>query len=516
MMRSVLEYLEASASHRPESIAVVDESGDHSYRELLEASRSAGSSLASEGIEGRPVMIVGEKGFSLLAAMFGVLFAGGYYVPVDPGMPADRMRSIFACLREPLVIADCDSASSCGEKLPESRVLLLESLFSDVANDELLEPIRSRRVDANPAYVLFTSGSTGTPKGVVVSHRAIISFIDSFVETFAFTDADRVANQAPFDFDVSVKDIYGSLASGATLVIIPRRLFSAPAALADFLETQRVTVMTWAVSALCLMTTLHALDGHDFSSVRAVLFSGEVMPLRHLRQWMDSLPQAEFVNLYGPTEITCNCTYHVVERSRTYPGQIPLGIPFPNREVLLLSDDGTLATKPGEVGEICVRGSSLASGYVGMPPSASAAFTQNPCNPLFVDPIYRTGDYAAISEDGELFFRGRRDNQIKYQGHRIELEEIDRAAERVAGVSMCRSVFDADHERLFGFYVGDVDRHELAATMRETLPRFMVPSRLVRVDSMPLTKNGKADKKALLALASSARHGSKDGDRHDR
>ena len=244
MMRSVLEYLETSASRRPESIAVVDEGGDHSYRELLEASRSAGSSLASEGIEGRPVMIVGEKGFSLLAAMFGVLFAGGYYVPVDPGMPADRMRSIFACLREPLVVADCDSATACGEKLPESRVLLLESLFSDVANDELLEPIRSRRVDADPAYVLFTSGSTGTPKGVVVSHRAIISFIDSFVETFAFTDADRVANQAPFDFDVSVKDIYGSIASGATLVIIPRRLFSAPAALADFLVARRVTVMT--------------------------------------------------------------------------------------------------------------------------------------------------------------------------------------------------------------------------------------------------------------------------------
>ena len=176
MMRSVLEYLEASASHRPESIAVVDESGDHSYRELLEASRSAGSSLASEGIEGRPVMIVGEKGFSLLAAMFGVLFAGGYYVPVDPGMPADRMRSIFACLREPLVIADCDSASSCGEKLPESRVLLLESLFSDVANDELLEPIRSRRVDANPAYVLFTSGSTGEPKGVIGTHAAVLSY----------------------------------------------------------------------------------------------------------------------------------------------------------------------------------------------------------------------------------------------------------------------------------------------------------------------------------------------------
>ena len=191
------------------------------------------------------------------------------------------------------------------------------------------------------------------------------------------------------------------------------------------------------------------------------------MPLRHLGQWMDALPQAEFVNLYGPTEITCNCTYHVVERSRTYPGELPLGIPFPNREVLLLADDGTVASSPGEVGEICVRGASLASGYAGLPSSAAASFVQNPRNSLFVDPLYRTGDYAVISEDGELFFRGRRDNQIKYQGHRIELEEIDKAAESVLGVTMCRSVFDAARERLYAFYVGDIDRRELIGAMAQ-------------------------------------------------
>jgi len=515
MRTSVLEYLETSAARRPESIAVIDETGEYSYRQLLDASRRAGNSLTREDVGGHPVMLVAEKGFSMLATMFGVLYAGGYYVPVDPDMPADRMRSIFDCLGDPIVVADCDRSLSCYRTLPEAHVLLLESLFSRITSDESLTSARTRWIDANPAYVLFTSGSTGAPKGVVVSHRAIISFIDSFVETFALTDEDRVANQAPFDFDVSVKDIYGSIASGATLIVVPRRLFSTPAALADFLVTQRVTVMTWAVSALCLMTTLHALDGHDFSGVRIVLFSGEVMPLRHLGQWMDALPQAEFVNLYGPTEITCNCTYHVVERSRTYPGELPLGIPFPNREVLLLADDGTVASSPGEVGEICVRGASLASGYAGLPSSAAASFVQNPRNSLFVDPLYRTGDYAVISEDGELFFRGRRDNQIKYQGHRIELEEIDKAAESVLGVTMCRSVFDAARERLYAFYVGDIDRRELIGAMRGDLPKFMVPSRVTRMKSMPLTKNGKADRKALLALARSSAYGARDGERHE-
>jgi len=418
-------------------------------------------------------MLVAEKGFAMLAAMFGVLYAGGYYVPIDPDTPEDRMRSIFDCLRNPAVVADCDRSLACYRKLPRAHVLLLESLFSRIASDEPPALARAHWIDANPAYVLFTSGSTGTPKGVVVSHRAIVSFIDSFVETFALTDEDRVANQAPFDFDVSVKDIYGSIASGATLVIIPRRLFSTPAVLADFLVAQRVTVMTWAVSALCLMTTLHALDDHDLSNVRIVLFSGEGhapassppvdgraaaghvrQPLRADRDHLQLAPITWWRGA-GPTLVSS-----------------PWESPSPTGRSCSLPMAGPWRVTQARSGDPASDGTSLASGYVGMPPSMAAAFVQNPCNTLFADPLYRTGDYAIVSEDGELFFRGRRDNQIKYQGHRIELEEIDKAAESVSGVTMCRSVFDAARERLYAFYVGDIDRHELCRGHEESLPRF--------------------------------------------
>lgn len=177
-------------------------------------------------------------------------------------------------------------------------------------------------------YVLFTSGSTGVPKGVAVSHRAVIDFIDDFIARFGFGPDERIANQAPFDFDVSVKDIYGALATGSTLVVVPRALFSAPAALMEYLQGRDITNMTWAVAALCLITSLHGLEGQQLAGVRRVLFSGEVMPISHLRAWMAHVPQATFVNLYGPTEITCNCLYHVVDPAREYPDGLPLGVPF--------------------------------------------------------------------------------------------------------------------------------------------------------------------------------------------
>ena len=175
--------------------------------------------------------------------------------------------------------------------------------------------------------MLFTSGSTGEPKGVAVSHAAILEFVSTFVDTFGLRPDDVLGSQAPLDFDVSVKDVYGALAAGATVALLPRRLFSAPARLVAELEERGVTVLVWAVAALCLVSGLRALDGVRLPRVRLVMFSGEVMPEKHLRAWRTHLPEAVFVNLYGPTEITCNCTYHRLDPQKDYPGghlQLPL------------------------------------------------------------------------------------------------------------------------------------------------------------------------------------------------
>lgn len=498
-MNNVVGYLEQSARERPQSCAVVDGQASLTYAQLLDMSKRVGTALAQRGMARRGVVLLMEKGANMLALMMGALWAGAYYVPVDPQAPSRRVAQIVARLADACVVAQDEESAARITRDLGIEVLTPNMLLEVEADDALLAVARAHSLETDPAYVLFTSGSTGEPKGVAVSHHAISAFIESFVGTFGFTAHDRFANQAPFDFDVSTKDIYGALVTGSALVIVPRELFMQPMALVAYLAEQRVTVLTWAVAALCIVTTYHALAEADLSSVRMVLFSGEVMPLKHLREWRAQLPQATFVNLYGPTEITCNCLYHVLDASRSYDEGIPLGASFAHCGVSLVAKDGAQVIEPGKKGEIVVSGPSVALGYVGMPEQTAKAFKQNPLNQRFPERVYCTGDLGTYSAQGELFFAGRKDNQVKYQGHRVELEEIDAEFERMEGVTRCRCVFDEKTKRIRAFFEGTADGKELLARAREELPRYLCPSSLDRVESMPLNKHGKVDRAQLLA-----------------
>ena len=501
-MRSVLEYLQKTAREKNDLTAVVGSDTVYTWGELYHISRRAGSGLLKTGGARRPVPVFLEKGGSALACFLGAVWAGCFYVPLNPELPDARIRQVLQVLQTDFVVTDEAHRERASALLPDGKLLLFEDLAQEEESPDL-ERIQAGMIDTDPLYCNFTSGSTGVPKGVLVSHRSVLDFIDVFTELFGITGLDRIANQAPLDFDVSVKDIYSSLKTGATLVLIPRELFSRPAALLDFLCEQKVTVMTWAVSALCLITAFHGLDYRVPSDVKKVLFSGEAMPEKHLKTWMEKLPEAEFVNLYGPTEITCNCTYFRVERGQQFPDGVPIGIPFPNERVFLLDEEDRIIPQQEteRFGEICVSGSALALGYYRNEEQTKAHFVQNPSNKDFEERIYRTGDLGSYAPDGNLLFHGRKDFQIKYMGHRIEMEEIERAMTALAGVESAACVFDEKKGRLYGFYCGSPEKKELHEKLKEQLPVFMVPGRLVKLDQMPLSKNGKKDRGKLRELA---------------
>lgn len=497
MQTNILRYLFSAAARFPDKTAVNDGTEKLTYKELLAKSRSAGAAIASLVKPHYPIGVYMGKCTAAIPSFMGAVFAGCFYCSLNPELPDMRLCQIYDVLSPAVIITTDELKRHAAEIFTRSRILTSDELFAAPPDGEKLAEREETHTDTDPLYINFTSGSTGTPKGIVVSHKSVIDFIDCFTDTFRIDENDIIANQAPFDFDVSVKDIYSALKTGAQLLIVPRELFSAPVQLTDFLCDNNATVMIWAVSALCLITTFHCLDYRTPKTVRKILFSGEVMPLRALREFKKHLPDAVYVNLYGPTEITCNCTYHILSPERDYSGGIPIGTPFTNEDVFLLDENDKEITSTGTPGEICVRGSCLALGYYGCPEQNEKHFTQNPLNPYYPERIYRTGDLGKYGENGELYFCGRRDFQIKYMGHRIELEEIERMAAEENGVERFCCIFDEKHSRLKGFYVGTAEKDELHKRLSQKLPAFMVPGMLFRIDEFPLTKNGKTDRKKL-------------------
>lgn len=497
MVTNILEYLEQTVLRLPEKTALADDKLSLTFGQWLQQAESIGTAIAQATNNSirRAVLVFVDRRIEGLVGAMGAVESGNFYVPIDCKMPFERVRLIADVCKPIAAVAITETDLKTLDQIDFDGPRFLYNEVKDYLVDKkVLAKIREQIIDLDPVYSIFTSGSTGVPKGVVISHRGMIDLADWLVETFEFTDHDALGNQTPFYFDGSIKDICICLKSGATLNVLGKKYFTFTKLLIPFLNERHITAILWATSAIMMVGNSDILNIALPEHLRLVTFAGEAMPAKQLRTWQEKLPNVRFVNLYGPTEITVDCTYFEVTRQYADNEYIPIGKACRNMQVLVLKDDDTEAAF-GEVGELCVRGSGVALGYYGNRVKTDEVFVQNPLNPLYNDIIYRTGDLVKPDANGNLVFVSRKDFQVKHKGNRIELGEIEVVVNAIEGVTNAACIFDHEQDKLVLYYTtADGQPMDIINLVKERIPVYMFPEVVKHLAQMPYNLNGKIDR----------------------
>jgi amino acid adenylation domain-containing protein len=474
------QLLTRSAARYPDNLAVWALGRSLTYAELDRRSNQLANLLRARGVlKGDRVGLYAPKSVDVVAAMFGVLKAGGVYVPVDVQQPAQRAAYL---------VENCEMKAVIGTRAAVEGLPALPIAIEDVDFTSLpSEPVPA--VEQSPtdlAYILYTSGSTGRPKGVMISHRNALTFVNWCADTFRVQPEDRLSNHAPLHFDLSVFDVYNAIKAGASIHMVPPKVAPFPESLAKFMEEQGITVWYSVPSALILLILHASARVQSLKQLRLVLFAGEIFPMKYLRRLAELLPHADLYNLYGPTE-TNVCTYYRVQRALLAKQErLPIGKACENAEAYAVN------------GELYVRGPGVALGYWGDAEKTRKSFQRN---------VYKTGDLVTLlDEEGNFDFLGRRDSMIKSRGYRIELGEIEAALLSHPGVQEAIAVPLPDEEvgaRIKAFIAPHVkDSVSIAALLQHCsmrIPKYMLPEQVEFRESLPKTSTGKIDRVLLSA-----------------
>jgi amino acid adenylation domain-containing protein len=527
LLQHLLTDSSARASQRP-AVAV----GERvlTYAELDGLSNQVARALLAQGVApGDRVGILAPKSAASVVGLFGVLKAGACYVPLDPKSPAARLATIMSDSGIAVVLADqatARQAAAMADSVPRLRTVIVTGPHwgrAASAGPEtgatsqgpnvvpwdavLAEPADALGADlaieTDLAYILYTSGSTGAPKGVMISHRASLTFVEWAAACTGVGEQDRVCSPAPLHFDLSVFDIFASCKAAACMVVVPEMTAIFPARLAQWLEREQISVWYSVPSVLTMLVTFGNLQGFELSRLRAIIFAGEVFPAKHLNQLMAELPGARYLNWYGPTE-TNVCTWYEVPPGSELTAPVPIGTACANTDAFAVTSEGNRVSKPGEEGELYVRGPALMHGYWGDAGKTRRMLVTNPFQAAYDEPAYRTGDLVTLDDEGNYVFIGRRDGMVKTRGYRVELGEVETAlyqhpAIREAVVlpvpdellgSRLRAVVCADG-------TSGLTREEVLDHCRRRLPGYMVPDVVEFCEALPRTSTGKVDRVRL-------------------
>ncbi|MDN5852085.1 MAG: amino acid adenylation domain-containing protein [Actinomycetia bacterium] len=519
MIEQLQHYLTRSAHRRPDAGALIMKGERRTYGDVEVDTNRFAHLLRGMGCrEGSRVGVLAAKAPATVAGLLAVLKAGGIYVPIDSACPTERVARIIAASEPDLVLVD-DAGAAVVDGLIEAGVLDVKATpvgsvsgdlaarcfttsfrWDDAQSFSVEPPAVNRRAD-DVAHLLFTSGSTGTPKGVMITHANVVAFVEWAVDHFGIRDNDRMSGHPPLHFDLSTFDIYGTLAAGAELHLVPGGLNMNPRAIAALIRDSELTQWFSVPSMLTYLTKFNAIQQDDFPALERLLWCGEVLPTPVLAHCMRLLPHVRFTNLYGPTEATIASSYHTVDRvpsDETIP--VPIGTACTGEKLHILGSD-LEPIEPGEIGDLFISGVGLSPGYWRDEKKTAAAFTMQRDGLR----IYRTGDLARCGRDGVVQFLGRTDSQIKSRGYRIELGEIEVAVNATSEVREC-AVVGVDLSGFEGvticcaYSVRDGESLPPAAlrsAISRLLPAYMLPTRWSELADLPKNVNGKLDRDVL-------------------
>ncbi len=486
--------LEYNARAFPDKPAFIEPGGKtFGWGELRDAAMSVASALASAG--GRrdlPVAVTVGRDASCVAAILGCVAAGRWYVPIDGELPPERLKTLIGVADPELIVSSLPGAAGFG--LP-----VIDPGSLSPAGDYIPSPAS----EDEPLFGIFTSGSTGTPKLVVKSAGAMTSFIVEYIEEFGFSRDEVFGNQIPFYFDASTKDLFATVALGASCVVIPQKEFSFPVNLVSILNKYKVTSIVWVPSALSIAARFNVFSAAVPETLGKILFVGERMPVKYLKVWMNALPCAEFVNLYGSTEVAGNSCFYRVPRDLPDDAILPVGRPFNGIRVFLSGPDD--ADTDADEGEIAVAGPWLADGYWRDPEKTAAVYRDTQIGD-YTGRIFFSGDFGRRNPDGTLVCVSRKDSQIKHMGHRIELGEIEAAAGALPYVRECCCVYNSFTEKIIlvsSCDAGPDRQKQLRSDLTRVLPKYMIPHVFRELPELPHNRNGKIDRAALKLLYTS-------------
>ena len=516
-MKRLQDYLARQAERRGDCAAIVFKDSTTTYGSLHESSNRLARALKEAGCQtGDRIALLLPKSPEALTAMFAALKADCIYVPLDCSSPAPRLARLIEQCDAKCVLAMQSTANTLTEILEsglgvQPRIGWMDAglpITGDVAFTWTgVQACSAHKVDSvsgedRPAHILFTSGSTGTPKGVVITHRNVMTFVDWAVRFFDIQPGDRLSGHPPLHFDLSTFDIYGTVAAGAQIHLLPQELSLLPHRLARFIRESEIQQWFSVPSILHHMANYDVVRENDFPALKRLLWCGEKFPTPALIYWMQRLPHVTFTNLYGPTEATiASSHYRVPERPKDETAEIPIGNPCDGESLHVLDSD-LHPCPPGVIGDLYIGGAGLSPGYWRDELKTSEAFLGSAFGR-----IYRTGDLAKTGSDGLIYLLGRSDTQIKSRGYRIELGEIEAAMHALPdiqdaavvaidtggfeGLAIC-CAFVSSNTALSPLAV----RKQLA----KKLPQYMIPTQWMVLDRLPLNGNGKTARPRLKQM----------------